>query len=61
MADLTTAQLHKYMAMILDGKVIWAPLVMAEFHPGVGKQGMLAGSGPHGLTQEEVERMALLR
>jgi preprotein translocase subunit SecD len=62
MADLTTAQLHKYMAMILDGRVIWAPLVMAEFHPGAGKQGMLAGSGPRGLTQQEVDRiMALVK
>jgi preprotein translocase subunit SecD len=56
-ADLTTAQLHKGMAMILDGKVIWAPVVMAEFRADVGKEGMLAGSGPHGLTQEEVERI----
>src|ERR1051325_4807752 len=41
MADLTTAQLHKQIAMILDGKVIWAPLVMAEFHSDGGKEGML--------------------
>src|SRR2546428_6532367 len=49
-ADLTTAQLHKQIAMVLDGKVIWAPMVMAEFHADVGKEGMLAGRGPHGLT-----------
>jgi preprotein translocase subunit SecD len=61
-ADLTTAQLHKQIAMILDGKVIWAPMVMAEFHANVGKEGMLAGSGPQGLTQQEVERiMALVK
>ena len=54
-ADLTTAQLHKQIAMILDGKVIWAPMVMGEFHADVGKDGILAGSGPQGLTPEEVE------
>ena len=53
-ADLTTAQFHKWIAMILDGRVIWAPMVMAEFQADVGKQGMLAGSGAQGLTQEEV-------
>jgi preprotein translocase subunit SecD len=59
-ANLTTAQLHKQIAMVLDGKVIWAPIVMAEFHPDVGKEGMLAGSGPQGLTQQEVERILAL-
>jgi preprotein translocase subunit SecD len=59
-ADLTTAQLHKQIAMILDGKVIWAPMVMAEFHADVGKEGMLAGSGPQGLTPEEVQRIITL-
>jgi preprotein translocase subunit SecD len=59
-ADLTTAQLQKPMAMILDGKVIWAPMVMAEFHADVGKEGILAGSGPQGLTQQEVERIIAL-
>ena len=61
-ADLTTAQLHKHIAMILDGKVIWAPMVMGEFHADVGKETILAGSGPQGLTQQEVERiMALVK
>ena len=61
-ADLTTAQFHKQIAMILDGKVIWAPLVMAEFHADAGKDSILAGSGPQGLTQQEVERiMALVK
>ena len=59
-ADLTTAQLHKQIAMILDGKVIWAPLVMSEFHPEIGKESILAGSGPQGLTQQEVERIMVL-
>jgi len=61
-ADLTTAQLHKQIAMVLDGKVIWAPMVMAEFHADVGKEGILAGSGPQGLTQDDVQRiMALVK
>jgi preprotein translocase subunit SecD len=61
-ADLTTAQLHKQIAMVLDGRVIWAPMVLGEFHADVGKEGILAGSGPQGLTQQEVERiMALVK
>jgi preprotein translocase subunit SecD len=59
-ADLTAAQLHKQIAMILDDKVIWAPIVMAEVHAGAGKEGMLAGSGPQGLTQQEVQRIIAL-
>ena len=59
-ADLTTAQLHKQIAMILDGKVIWAPIVMGEFHADVGKESILAGSGPQGLTREEVQRIISL-
>ena len=59
-ADLTTAQFHKQIAMILDGKVIWAPMVMAQFHADVKKDSILAGSGPQGLTQQEVERILAL-
>ena len=56
--DLTTAQLRKLVALVVDGRVIWAPMVMAV----PGKESVLAGSGPNGLTQEEVERiMASLR
>jgi hypothetical protein len=35
-------------------------MVMAEFHADVGKEGILAGSGPQGLTQQEVERIIAL-
>jgi len=57
--DLTTAQLKKLVAMVVDGKVIWAPMVMAVQE---GRQGVLTGNLPTGLTQEEVERiLAVLR
>ncbi|SRR5213593_2739046 len=59
-ADLTTAQLRKHIAMILDGKVIWAPIFMGEFDADVGKEGILAASGPQGLTREEVQRIIAL-
>jgi preprotein translocase subunit SecD len=56
--DLTTAQLKKYVAMVVDGKLIWAPLVQVV----VGKESVLAGNLPSGLTEEETDRiMASLR
>jgi len=58
MRDLTIAQKKKLIALVVDDKVIWAPTVQAE----TGKEAVLTGNGPHGLTQEEVERiMASLR
>src|SRR5690242_2459208 len=59
LADLTAAQLHKGIAMILDGKVIWAPMVMAESHAD-RRESILAGSGAQGLIQPEVERIMAL-
>ena len=58
--DLTAAQLKKLVAMVVDGRLIWAPLVMAVQE---GKQGVLTGGNTgHGLTQEEVDLiMAALR
>ncbi len=59
--DLTAAQLKKLIALVVDDKVIWAPTVtyIAE---APAKNNVLTGNGPHGLTQEEVERiMAILR
>ena len=51
--DLTAAQLRKLIALVVDDKVIWAPTVtyIAE---APAKNNVLTGSGPHGLTQEEV-------
>jgi preprotein translocase subunit SecD len=58
MRDLTIAQKNKLIALVVDGRLIWAPLVRAE----TGKESVLTGNGPHGLTQEEVDRiMAILR
>ena len=58
--DLTAAQLKKLIAMVVDDKLIWAPMVMYVAAP--EKNNVLTGSGPHGLTQEEVDRiMAALR
>lgn len=51
--QLTTAQLRKHVALVVDGRLIWAPMVQAV----VGKESVLTGSGPAGLTQEEVERI----
>jgi len=59
--DLTAAQLRKLIALVVDDKVIWAPTVM-YIAEAAAKNNVLTGSGPHGLTQEEVERiMASLR
>jgi len=56
--DLTIAQSKKLIALVVDGRVIWAPMVLAE----AGKESVLTGNGPNGLTQEEVERiMAIVR
>ena len=57
--DLTTAQVKRLIAMVVDGKVLWAPMVMGTI---TGKEGVLYGDGPRGLTQEHAERiLALLR
>jgi preprotein translocase subunit SecD len=57
--DLTTAQRKKLIALVVGDKLIWAPIVQ---QPLDGREGVLTGNGPNGLTQEEVERiMASLR
>ena len=49
--DFTRANMNKFIAMVVDDKLIWAPLVRGEF----SKNTVLTGNGqPHGLTQEEV-------
>jgi preprotein translocase subunit SecD len=58
--DLTAAQLHKPIALIVDDRVLWAPMVM-YIAGSAAKNNVLTGSTPHGLTPEEVERiMAIL-
>ena len=57
--DLTTAQLKKLVALVVDGRVLWAPVVQ---QPQNGKEGVLTGNSANGLTQEQVELiMASLR
>ena len=56
--DLSIAQKDKLVALVVDQRLIWAPVVQSE----IGKQSVLTGNGPNGLTREEVERiMASLR
>ena len=59
MRDLTKAQWQKHIALVLDGRLIWAPLIQAYF---AGRESALTGNGPNGLTQEEVDLiMSILR
>jgi preprotein translocase subunit SecD len=52
MAELSSAQSNKPIAMLLDGQVIWAPVVRGS----IGKQVRLSG-GNGGLTQEQIQRL----
>ena len=53
MHDLTTAQLQGLIALVLDGKLIWAPKVRST----LDREAVLSGNGPQGLTGEQVERL----
>jgi preprotein translocase subunit SecD len=50
MQDLTTAQMNKPIAMLLDGKVLSAPKVRSV----ISRDGIITGPGPSGLTTEQV-------
>jgi preprotein translocase subunit SecD len=52
MAELSAAQLNEPIAILLDGKVIWAPVV----RDGIKKEAVLSG-GPTGLTSDEIQRL----
>src|SRR3989442_934463 len=54
--DLMAAQLRKLVALVVDDKVIWAPVVMYIIDPRQ-KETVLTGNTPHGLTPDEVERI----
>jgi preprotein translocase subunit SecD len=52
MRDLTAAQVKKPIALVVDGKLLWAPQV--NFTQ-TDKESSLTGNTPSGLTQEEVD------
>ena len=56
MRELSAAQMNKLVAMILDGKVIFAPLIRGAF-PGPDRLAQITGNGPTGLTVEQVQRI----
>ena len=59
--DLMAAQLKKLVTLVVDDKVMWAPMVMYIIDP-AWKETVLTGNTPTGLTPDEVERiMAILR
>ena len=53
MTQLSTAQLNKLIAMVLDGKVIFAPKVRAE----IGAQALITGNASSGLATEVAQRI----
>ena len=53
MRALSIAQMNKLIALVLDGKLIWAPKVQGE----IGKTGDFTGSGPHGLEMAVIRRL----
>lgn len=52
MAALSAAQLNRPIALLLDGHVIWAPVIRST----VSKVGRLTG-GDGGLTQAQIDRL----
>jgi preprotein translocase subunit SecD len=53
MRGLSKAQMNKLIAMVLDGKVIFAPKVRAE----IGKEAKITGPASSGLPAEVVQRI----
>ena len=53
MRDLSTAQMNKLIAMVLDGKVLSAPKVRSV----ISNEGIITGKRPDGLTTGEVRRI----
>lgn len=52
MTELSAAQANKPIALLLDGEVIWAPVVRGA----IGKEAVLTG-GKGGLTQRQIDRL----
>ena len=55
MVALSTSRLGQPIAFLLDGKLIWAPVVSARME----REALLSG-GPGGLTPDEVQRLLTL-
>ena len=55
MEALSSGQINKPIALMLDGKVIWAPIVRGP----MGKEALLTG-GINGLSPAELERLLTL-
>src|SRR5262245_50871004 len=53
MRRLSAAQMDKLIAMVLDGKLIWAPRVRSE----IGKRGVITGNGENGLDDDTIQRI----
>lgn len=53
MRALSAAQMNKLIAIVLDGKVIFAPRVRAE----MTRQAFITGKAPDGLSASEVQRI----
>jgi preprotein translocase subunit SecD len=53
MRTLSMAQVNKLIALVLDGKVIWAPKVRGE----IGKTVDFTSSGPHGLEMDLIRKL----
>jgi len=51
-AALSDAQMSKPIAILLDGRLVWAPIVRST----IGKEALLSG-GPGGLTPAEIQRL----
>ena len=56
MRALSAAQNDKLIAMVLDGKVIFAPRIRGVL-PGPDRTAVITGNGPAGLTLDEVQRI----
>ena len=52
MAELSKDQTNQPIALLLDGKVIWAPVVRGS----IGREAVLTG-GPGGLTTAQIDRL----
>jgi len=52
MAELSGSRTNQPIALILDGQVIWAPIVRGS----IGKEAVLTG-GKGGLTQAQIDRL----